>query len=118
MLKMFLSASIASCVSFAALSIVAPKAFKKARDIFFGCGAEKSIVATAAGAGMLGAGMAIGGACPGMVIVQMGCGVPNCYFTFAGGLAGAATYGAFEAQSEQQLPTSKQLAASPMSTCE
>jgi len=98
MLKMFLSASIASCVSFAALSIVAPKAFKKARDIFFGCGAEKSMVATAAGAGMLGAGMAIGGACPGMVIVQMGCGVPNCYYTFAGGLAGAATYGAFEAQ--------------------
>lgn len=97
---MFLSASITSCVSFAILSMIAPKTFKRARDVFFGCGSEKSMTAAAAGGAVLGAGMAIGGACPGMVIVQLGCGVPNAGYTFLGGLIGAGTYGMLESSSE------------------
>mmetsp|Transcript_4908 Transcript_4908/g.12547 ORF Transcript_4908/g.12547 Transcript_4908/m.12547 type:complete len:362 (-) Transcript_4908:184-1269(-) len=96
MLKMFLAATISSCTSFAILSVLAPRTFQRAREVYFGCGSDKSLSAAAIGGAMLGAGMAIGGACPGMVIVQLGCGVPNAGYTFLGGLLGAATYGAFE----------------------
>ncbi len=42
------------------------------------------------------AGMAIGGTCPGMVMVQLGAAVPNAQYTFAGGLLGALFYGLLE----------------------
>lgn len=100
MLKMFLAASITSTLSFSLLSLLAPQKFQHARKIFFGCGETKSIKAAAVGGALLGAGMAIGGACPGMVIVQLGANVQNAGWTFAGALLGAAFYGVFEPMSE------------------
>ena len=45
------------------------------------------------GAGLLGAGMAVAGACPGMVSAQLGGGVTNAGLVVAGGIAGALLYG-------------------------
>lgn len=42
----------------------------------------------AVGAFVLGVGMAVSGACPGMVLPQMGTGVENCGFTLLGGVVG------------------------------
>lgn len=42
----------------------------------------------AAGAFVLGVGMAVSGACPGMVLPQVGTGVQNCGFTLLGGVTG------------------------------
>jgi uncharacterized membrane protein YedE/YeeE len=48
------------------------------------------------GGSVLGVGMAVGGACPGMVLPQLGAGVPNAVFTYVGGLVGAVLYGLTE----------------------
>ena len=45
---------------------------------------------------ILGAGMAVGGACPGMVLPQVGTALPNAMVTVCGGLVGALLYGALE----------------------
>lgn len=42
---------------------------------------------------LLGAGMAMAGACPGMVLVQVGANVSSGIYTFFGGLVGAAVFG-------------------------
>ena len=42
---------------------------------------------------ILGAGIALAGACPGTVLAQIGAGYRDAWFTIAGGLAGAAAYG-------------------------
>ena len=42
---------------------------------------------------ILGAGIALAGACPGTVVAQIGAGYRDAWFTIAGGLAGAMAYG-------------------------
>lgn len=93
MMKMFLSAVATSQLAFSVLSIFTPKAFKIARDDFASCCEGKGQVATAVGpyffanprfcreidifsvgGAILGAGMAVAGACPGMVLAQVGAG--------------------------------------------
>lgn len=92
---MFLGAVSASAFSFALLRTVAPQRFSSIRANFhpvqrsFLCGG-------ALGGAILGAGMAIGGACPGMVLPQVGTGLPNALLTTLGGLLGALCFGLVE----------------------
>lgn len=46
---------------------------------------------------LLGIGIALAGACPGTTLAQVGAGYRDAWFTLAGGLAGALTYGYFDA---------------------
>merc|ERR1712098_212473 len=48
------------------------------------------------GAMIMGIGMYISGACPGMVAVQLGTGVGNAHITIIGGLVGAFLYGVWD----------------------
>ena len=46
---------------------------------------------------ILGVGIALAGACPGTTLAQIGSGYRDAWFVLAGGLAGALTYGYFDA---------------------
>ena len=46
---------------------------------------------------ILGIGIALAGACPGTTLAQIGSGYRDAWFVLAGGLAGALTYGYFDA---------------------
>jgi uncharacterized protein len=46
---------------------------------------------------ILGAGITLAGACPGTTLAQIGAGYKDAFFTLLGGLAGALTYGHFDA---------------------
>eukprot|EP01047_Picozoa_sp_COSAG01_P034441 COSAG01_NODE_2588_length_7414_cov_4.548052_2_plen_360_part_00 len=95
MLKMFMGAVAGSCVSFASLSVLAPAKFSAVRAGFHPT--RRGYVAGGiCGGAILGTGMAIAGACPGMVLPQVGTGVEHALFTTCGGLLGALTYGLLE----------------------
>ena len=96
MMKMFLAAVGLSCFSLAALSILAPRAFNRARKEFDTCCQRGLLYGGGIGGAMLGAGMAVAGACPGMVIAQVGAGVSTAPYTVAGCIAGALAYAAAE----------------------
>eukprot|EP00494_Astrolonche_serrata_P028323 UN28589 len=89
MLKIFLSAMGSGAICLALLSKVMGDYFETCRrkwcSIPFG--------STLIGAFILGSGMAISGACPGMVIAQVGAGVENMGYTVGGCFTGALTYG-------------------------
>jgi len=99
MLKMFLAASGTSMAVFAVLDMVpaTKPAMKKCFDCF-DCSKDRSIESVLGGCFTLGIGMTLAGACPGMVLAQVGSGVPNSLVTMCGGLAGAAFYGLFEVE--------------------
>ncbi|KAJ1472607.1 hypothetical protein T484DRAFT_1839651 [Baffinella frigidus] len=103
MLKMFLSATATSALSFAVLAVAAPKRMEAARKEFMGCGCGKGIPAVVLGAFLLGCGMALAGSCPGMVLIQIGSNVQNAWVTVLGGLAAAMLYGAFVPSFEHLL---------------
>eukprot|EP00049_Salpingoeca_infusionum_P025683 m.21186 g.21186 ORF g.21186 m.21186 type:complete len:419 (+) comp8254_c0_seq2:397-1653(+) len=96
MLKMFMAALASSAFSLLLVSIFHPKLFEHVRDEFHDCRHRGVLTATALGAFMLGAGMAIGGACPGMVSAQVGSGVNTAYATLLGCLVGALAHGLLE----------------------
>lgn len=80
MLRVFLSAVATGTLVFAFLSglgfiTFSPKAALYAADIV--------------GGALLGVGIALSGACPGTVLVQIGAGYRDALFTLAGGLCGA-----------------------------
>lgn len=84
MLKMFLAAVITGLLVLAVLNGVwgvalHPKALLWKANLLGGL--------------MLGAGLAIAGACPGTVMAQVGTGYRDAWFTLAGGLFGAMAYG-------------------------
>jgi hypothetical protein len=84
MLKVFLTAVATGAVVIAALHgfglvKLAPKATFYAADVIGGL--------------MLGAGIALAGACPGTVMAQVGVGYRDAIFTLLGGLAGATAFG-------------------------
>ncbi|OYW58846.1 MAG: hypothetical protein B7X99_10230 [Rhizobiales bacterium 17-65-6] len=84
MLKVFLTAVATGAVVIAALHgfglvKLGPKATFYAADVIGGL--------------MLGAGIALAGACPGTVLAQVGVGYRDAIFTLLGGLAGAAVFG-------------------------
>ena len=94
MLKMFLAAVGTSAASLGIVSVVAPEKFAAARGKV--SGGKKHLKVAALGAGLLGMGMALGGACPGMVLAQLGSGVENSVFTLAGCLSGALVHALVE----------------------
>jgi uncharacterized membrane protein YedE/YeeE len=53
---------------------------------------------------VLGAGIALAGACPGTVLAQLGAGYRDAWFVVLGGIAGALTYGYWSAPIETVLP--------------
>ena len=56
----------------------------------------KSLITLIIGGLLIGVGMQISGSCPGMVLVQLGAGVPWSYLTFIGALSGALAHGLVE----------------------
>ena len=105
MLKMFMAAGGMSALVFAAwrLGVFGKggrSSFHAASDDFTSGLRSKSTATVAAGASMLGAGMAIAGACPGMVLIQVGSGVQNSVYTFAGCIVGAYCAETFHHQPE------------------
>jgi uncharacterized protein len=83
MLKVFLTAVATGAVVLAALNgfgyvKLAPKAALYGADIVGGL--------------ILGAGIALAGACPGTTLAQVGAGYRDAIFTLAGGIAGAVAY--------------------------
>lgn len=98
MIKMFFAAVASSQACFSLMSLIPATASRVSmvRDTFIDCMTEKSVISTAIGASLLGAGMAICGACPGQIAIQIGHGVPNSVVTFFGGCCGALLYGLTE----------------------
>ena len=83
MLKVFLAAVATGAVVLAALNgfgivKLAPKAALYSADIVGGL--------------LLGAGIALAGACPGTTLAQVGAGYRDAFFTLIGGLAGAVAF--------------------------
>jgi len=83
MLKVFLTAMIVSMIvlnlmSFEGVFEIKLKDFNLFTNIL--------------GGGLLGAGIALSGACPGTVFAQMGVGYKDAFFTFFGGLVAAYAY--------------------------
>ena len=83
MLKVFLTAVATGAVALAALNgfglvKLQPKAAVYAADIVGGL--------------LLGAGIALAGACPGTILAQIGAGYRDAIFTLIGGLAGALAF--------------------------
>lgn len=95
MLKMFLSAVAIGQVCMAILSLLpaTKDRFQSASQEFVSCFDDRGIFSSALGAFLLGVGMSLSGACPGMVLPQVGAWVPNSLFTLLGALIGALTYG-------------------------
>lgn len=94
MLKMFLSALAVGSLSLALLSVLAKTSFDRAYTTYVGCLMKKGVVGTLIGGFLLGAGMTVSGACPGMVLVQVGAWVGNgkALMTLFGCLIGALAY--------------------------
>lgn len=96
MLKIFLAAVIAGLAILAVMNGVFdvklhPKALEWKANI--------------AGGLILGAGIALAGACPGTTLAQMGAGYKDAWFTLAGGIAGAMAYGYAEPTLKPMLAT-------------
>ncbi|CAC5359095.1 unnamed protein product [Mytilus coruscus] len=95
MLKTFLAAVAAGQLCFVILSIIPPvkEKFVHALEEYTSCFSQKTLFTSALGAFILGIGMALCGACPAMVLIQIGTWVPNAIFTLIGCLLGALIYG-------------------------
>ncbi|XP_062613538.1 thiosulfate transporter TsuA-like isoform X1 [Saccostrea cucullata] len=100
MLKMFLSAVVTGQLCMAILSIVpaTKQKFEEASKDFVSCFTDKGFLSSAVGPFLLGIGMSLCGACPGMVLPQVGAWVPNSVFTLLGALIGALSYGLLGSQ--------------------
>ena len=109
MLKMFVAALGASAAASATVSLVAPVRFAATRAQ----ACRKRLPVAALGAGLLGLGMALGGACPGMVLAQVGAGVASARATLLGGLAGAATHAVLQPTLARVWPAYGQPNAAP-----
>ncbi|CAD5124400.1 DgyrCDS12685 [Dimorphilus gyrociliatus] len=97
MLKVFLTAVAVGQIVLIVLSLLpwTKDKFSTALKAYY-CGFQnKSILTSAIGAFVLGSGMTICGACPGMVLSQVGTWTGNAYMTLLGALTGALIYGLF-----------------------
>uniref|UniRef100_A0A0B6Y8D7 Uncharacterized protein n=1 Tax=Arion vulgaris TaxID=1028688 RepID=A0A0B6Y8D7_9EUPU len=94
MLKMFLTATATGMLGFSLLSMI-PATIRQhdaVVDDFIFSLHSKSATGAAVGGAILGCGLTLAGACPGMVLAQVGAQVPDAIFTMLGGLAGAYLY--------------------------
>jgi len=93
MLKMFLTALTISTLSVFIIALAFKKIyeplFKSAKDALN----NKPILTLIIGGMLIGIGMQISGSCPGVVLVQLGAGVPYAYITLIGALCGALAHG-------------------------
>eukprot|EP00297_Palpitomonas_bilix_P008141 CAMPEP_0113872216 /NCGR_PEP_ID=MMETSP0780_2-20120614/3081_1 /TAXON_ID=652834 /ORGANISM="Palpitomonas bilix" /LENGTH=458 /DNA_ID=CAMNT_0000857705 /DNA_START=140 /DNA_END=1513 /DNA_ORIENTATION=- /assembly_acc=CAM_ASM_000599 len=96
MMKMFLGAAAAGQLVFFVMYFASRRLFYTVRNDFLGCIECKGMLGSGLGAAILGAGMVLGGGCPGMVLAQLGSGVPYAYITLLGCFAGALFYGFVE----------------------
>eukprot|EP00056_Hartaetosiga_gracilis_P021543 m.24804 g.24804 ORF g.24804 m.24804 type:complete len:386 (-) comp9132_c0_seq2:185-1342(-) len=92
MVKMFLSAVVAGQIAILALSYLAPKSLRQTRQVFAGCVNRRGMIDVAIGGTLLGAGMTVAGACPGMVVIQSASFVENSTYTLAGLFLGGYVY--------------------------
>jgi uncharacterized membrane protein YedE/YeeE len=93
MLKMFFAALATSTLSILLLSFMFRKRYNEVFVSYQKSLTNKSILIIVLGGSLLGLGIEISGACPGMVLVQLGAGVPWSFITFIGGLCGALVHG-------------------------
>jgi uncharacterized membrane protein YedE/YeeE len=93
MIKMFLSASAFGALCFSILSVVLPGRFEPVRGKFISSRAARGLVPVVVGTFLLGCGMTVSGACPGMVFIQLGAGIENAIITLIGGMTGAMSFG-------------------------
>ena len=104
MLVMFLAAAGVSALVFAAVHAVAPEEMARLRGE---CSTWRPLsmwAGVGGGAFLLGIGMYLAGACPGMVLAQVGAGVPNSGLTIVGALFGAAAFGLAHPSLRAMLP--------------
>eukprot|EP00294_Goniomonas_avonlea_P011421 CAMPEP_0114561560 /NCGR_PEP_ID=MMETSP0114-20121206/12069_1 /TAXON_ID=31324 /ORGANISM="Goniomonas sp, Strain m" /LENGTH=373 /DNA_ID=CAMNT_0001747203 /DNA_START=15 /DNA_END=1136 /DNA_ORIENTATION=+ len=94
MLKMFLGAGATTMVVFSAYSAFQParKLLEDARNRWSPSNG-RGVFAVAIGAGLLGVGMSLSGACPGTVAAQLGAGVPEAKYTIGGAFVATLVYG-------------------------
>ncbi|XP_012942680.1 UPF0394 inner membrane protein YeeE isoform X2 [Aplysia californica] len=94
MMKMFVSASATGMLVFSFLTMIPATRRKMQRAVQeYMCGLRyKTIFGTGLGAAILGTGMTLAGACPGMVLAQVGAAVPHSVLTVTGGLLGVYLY--------------------------
>lgn len=88
MLKIFLAAVITGLVALAVLNGILGVKLQLKPLLF-----KADII----GGLILGIGITIAGACPGTSLAQLGAGYRDAWFTILGGIAGAMTYGYFDA---------------------
>ncbi|KAK7103828.1 hypothetical protein V1264_018649 [Littorina saxatilis] len=98
MMKVFLAASATSMFSFSILTMLPATSqliasIRQARVCSLG---SKGVLSSILGGAMLGTGMTLSGACPGMVLAQAGAGVSGAIYTLLGGFLGVACYGMME----------------------
>jgi len=93
MLKMFLAASAFGAVCFSIMSVLFSTKFDPVRSKFMSSRANNGLLPVIVGTFLLGCGMTIAGACPGMVYIQIGAGVDTAIITLLGGMAGAICFG-------------------------
>jgi len=114
MLKMFCGAMGAGALCIAVLAYFEVPQFEEARQVWRDSPTSRGLLTgIILGTFLLGAGMAVGGACPGMVLSQVGAGVPYSGLTLVGGLLGAFIYGLLEPSLQSVL-----LSRGPQWTCE
>lgn len=96
MLKVFFGAMGIGALSFSAMSRLKIDAFDDVRRLWEPTSLTRGWMSgPGLGGVLLGAGMAISGACPGMVWAAWGAGTENSSWTVAGGLLGALAYGTY-----------------------
>ena len=96
MMKMFLGAVMSSGLVFTFMHKVLETKFHNIRNKRASGNAKRGLFGTVIGSSILGSGMTIAGACPGMVISQVGTSTPSALFTMGGGLLGAFVFGLVE----------------------
>jgi hypothetical protein len=97
MLKMFMAAMGISAFCIATVGAFKPELVYRTIRTKFRVGCNRGVLrGTVLGAFILGCGMSLSSACPGMVLAQVGAGQPNSLYTVLGGLFGCFLYGSFE----------------------
>lgn len=93
MLKIFLTTFAMSTLSILIVALI----FKNYYEKIFQTGKDalknKTIIILISGGLLIGVGMQISGSCPGIVLVQLGAGVPYSWITLIGSFAGALAHG-------------------------
>lgn len=113
MLKVFFGAMGIGALIFSALSSMKAKAFDQVRTLWRPTSLTRSWSSgPVLGGVLLGMGMSLSGACPGMVWIALGTGTSNSLLTIAGGVLGASAYGVYADAIQEKL-----LNRGPMGPC-